>query len=149
MTLVKKSILLVSLFILMGVLTACGGDASNTPIAGGGADTPQAAVEQFLRAAFAGEVERAISFVCNAQREPMRLTYAEMGAAYTALEEVSVDLSGLTYEVTTEDTEAGTAVIAIKGDVRVVVGTEERLINLDERFQAVNLKQEDELWRVC
>ncbi|MCU0480917.1 MAG: hypothetical protein MUE54_06860 [Anaerolineae bacterium] len=144
-----KSFLLVSLFILMSILTACGGGDSNAPIVGGGADTPQDAVEQFLRAVFAGEIERAISFVCNAQREPMRLTYAEMGAAYAALEEVTVDLSGLAYEITSEDVDAGTTVIAITGDVRVVVGTEERLINVDERFKTVNLRQEDELWRVC
>lgn len=149
MTHITKSILSISLLILMSILTACGGDDGNTPIAGGGADTPQAAVEQFLRAAFEGEVERAISYVCNAQREPMRLTYAEMGAAYAALEEVTVDFAELTYEVTSEDVDAGTAVLAITGNLRVTVGSEERLIDLTERFKTINLKKEDELWRVC
>jgi len=149
MTHFTKSILLISLFVLMSILTACGGDDSNAPIAGGGADTPQTAVEQFLRAAFEGEVERAISYVCNAQREPMRLTYADMGAAYAALAEVTIDFSEITYEVTSEDADAGTAIIAITGNLRVTVGDEERLIDLTERFKTVNLKKEDELWRVC
>jgi len=132
----------------MFFITACGGDNSaNAIIVGGGADSPQGAIEQFLNATYDGEVERAISFVCNAQREPMRLLYADMNAAYDSLRERDVDLSGLIYEVTTE--EVDTATIAITGDVRVVIGNEERLINVDERFKTVNLKLEDELWRVC
>ncbi len=148
MTNLSKLILPFSLFLLMFFITACGGDNSaNAIIVGGGADSPQGAIEQFLNATYDGEVERAISFVCNAQREPMRLLYADMNAAYDSLRERDVDLSGLIYEVTTE--EVDTATIAITGDVKITVGGEENFITVDERFQTVNLKLEDELWRVC
>ncbi|HRF93780.1 MAG TPA: DUF4878 domain-containing protein [Aggregatilineales bacterium] len=148
MTQFSKPVLLISLLVMMFIMTACGGDDSASGIVvGGGADSPQEAVELFLRAVYDGELERAISFVCTAQREPMRLLYADMTAAYEALQEVTVDLSGLTYTVTAEEEE--TATIAIIGDVKVTVGGEDRFINVDERFSAVALKKEDELWRVC
>jgi hypothetical protein len=147
MTQFSKPVLLISFVVMMFIMTACGGDSASGIVIGGGADSPQEAVELFLRAVYDGELERAISFVCTAQREPMRLLYADMTAAYEALQEVTVDLSGLTYAVTAE--EEATATIAIIGDVKVTVGGEERFINVDERFSAVALKKEDELWRVC
>lgn len=147
---ISKLILMMSLLVLMLVMTACGGgDGAGDVIAGVGSEVPQDAVEGFLEAAFSGDTTRAATFVCNAQRELMRGVYAEMTAAYAALEEVSVDLSELIYTVVSE--EDVDATVSITGDVVVrIEGVEgERRINLDERFASVKLKKEDDLWRVC
>lgn len=116
-------------------------------VTGGGANTPEEAVEEFLRAAYEADINRAMSFLCSAQREPMRAVYADMNAAYVALGELQYDLSELIYEIVSEDDNS--AVVAIIGDVVITVDDEERRINVDQRFAKVNLKKEDELWRVC
>ncbi|PJF29183.1 MAG: hypothetical protein CUN52_09680 [Phototrophicales bacterium] len=146
----SKAMLFASLFIVLLVMTACGGGGSaDEVVVGVGADTPEEAVQGFLEAAFSGDRTRAATFVCNAQRELMRGMYADMNAAFTALEEFEVDLSELNYTIVSE--EATDATVAVIGDIviRVAGSEEERRINLDERFKAVKLKKEDELWRVC
>lgn len=146
-----KPIFMMSLLVLMFIMTACGGggDGAGEVIAGIGSEAPQDAVEGFLEAVFSADTTRAATFVCNAQRELMRGVYAEMTAAYAALDEFDVDLSELIYTVVSE--EDVDATVSITGDVVVrIAGVEgERRINLDERFASVKLKKEDDLWRVC
>lgn len=143
-------ILTLGLIILVMSLTACGSGGSDSEvIAGVGSEEPQDAVQGFIEAAFAGDTTRAATFVCNAQRELMRGVYAQMTAAYAALEEFDVDLSELIYTVVTEG--ESDATVAITGDIviRIEGRDEERRINLDQRFASVKLKKEDNLWRVC
>ncbi len=145
----SKLILMTSLFILMLITTACGGNSAGDVIAGVGSENPQDAVEGFLEAAFSGDTLRAATFVCNAQRDLMRGAYGGITAAYDELEDFDVDLSELIYTVISE--EELDATVSVTGDivVRIPGVEEERRINVDTRLASVKLKKEDDLWRVC
>lgn len=147
---ISKPILLISLFILMFLMTACGGgtDAGEI-IIGVGSEIPQDAVQGYLEAAFSGDTTRAATFVCDAQRELMRTLYQDLPPAYDELEDFEVDLSELIFTVVSE--EDVDATVAVTGDIviRIPGVEEERRINLDERLAQVKLKKENDLWRVC
>ena len=144
-----RPIFMLSLFVLMFIMTACGGAGDGDVIAGIGTEDPQDAVEGFLEAAFSGDTLRAATFVCNAQRELMRGAYEGITAAYDELEDFDVDLSELIYTVVSE--EELDATVSVMGDivVRIPGVEEERRINVDTRLASVKLKKEDDLWRVC